>query len=85
MAKLEATPIGLLHQYRLQSFCCSGLFQAVFLRKRLRCRSKNRICLSTPQKGLGWKFGFASLHVPFQSLSEIRDSLGVNKCKVLFS
>ncbi|AGT42613.1 hypothetical protein TPE_0117 [Treponema pedis str. T A4] len=46
---------------------------------------QNRICLSTPQKGLGWKFGFASLHVPLQSLSETRDSLGVNKYKVLFS
>ncbi|AGT42580.1 hypothetical protein TPE_0077 [Treponema pedis str. T A4] len=38
-----------------------------------------------PQKGLGWKFGFASLHVLLQSLSGGGDSWFVNKNKGMLS
>ncbi len=49
----------------LQSFCCICLHrQGSSLRSELVFR------LCKPQKGLGWKFGFASLHVLLQSLSE---------------
>ncbi|MEL3912443.1 hypothetical protein [Treponema pedis] len=74
MVKLEAQSCAyrLAEPIPLQSFCCICLHrQGSSLRSELVFR------LCKPQKGLGWKFGFASLHILLQSLSE-RDSWIVN-------